>query len=186
MKRKLLVVEDDPAVCRALRKLLVGQGYDVLSTHRVVEALELVRKSPVNLVVLDMSLGIDDGQAVLVAMAEANPRVPAVIIAAECGQHDRAFALGAEALIEKPIDVPSFLKTIEALLAQRTDFRRRPDWPNCCRSRHPGYAMFLRDLAQRRSAPLKLSATLRAALSRNRDLEDDDEPAQEPGVAGSS
>lgn len=178
MKRKLLVVEDDQAVCKALRKLLVGQGYGVLSTHRAVEALELVRKSPVDLVVLDMNLVKDDARAVLAALAEVNPRVPAVIITAECGQHDRAVALGAEALIEKPIDVPSFLETIEGILAQRTNSQRRPDWPNRCRYRRPGYATFVRDLAERRSAPLRLSATLKAALSSRCQPEDHDEAAE--------
>jgi hypothetical protein len=82
-----------------------------------------------------------------------------VIATAEFGQHDRAIAAGAEALIEKPMDVPAFLKTIEQLLDERPRGGRerlRGNKTYCQYVQRPGDAL-RRDLQRRYSAPLPMA-----------------------------
>lgn len=167
MNPKLLVVDNDHSVRESLTKLLTTENYDVLPARDGLEALKLFRSNPVNLVVLDVNLGSPDGWSVFDRMTEANPYVPTIITTGEFGQRDRAVIAGAEALIEKPIDVPIFLKTIRDLLAETREQRleRVCGDDAYCRYVARDYAAYW-DLHRRRhSAPLEPSPSLQAALS---------------------
>ena len=165
MKRKLLVVEDDRSVSTSLKKLLESRGFEVFTAGGGAEAIEHFKANPIDLVVLDINLGTDNGWSVFQEMADINPVVPTVVITAEYGQRDRAMAVGVEALIEKPIDVPSFLRLIEGLLAQDAAgrLRRVCGEESYCRYVARDYATFLKLMEERRSAPLNLSVGLRTA-----------------------
>ncbi len=164
MKKRLLVVDDDPAVLEAMTRLLVAEGYEVLAARDGAGALRHFNAGPVDLVVLDLNLGTDDGWDVFRKMAEAKPVVPTVIITAECAQRELARAAGVEALVEKPIDVPVFLEIVRDLLAERGEQRweRICGSDGCCRYVGRSYETFLRLLQERRSAPMKLSWGSRA------------------------
>ena len=94
MKQRLLVVNDDASVLEAMTKLLAAEGYEVLAARDGAGALSHFKSGWVDLVVLDLNLGTDDGWDVFRKMAELNPFVPTVIITAECGQRERAQAAG--------------------------------------------------------------------------------------------
>ena len=165
--KHLLVVDNDRSVCRSLQKLLRAEGFEVHTACDAAGAVDLFRVHPIDLVVLDINLGSDDGCSVFQALAEINPFVPIVIITAEWGQHGRAVALGAEALVEKPIDVPSFLELIHDLLTERAQrrLRRVCEKQDYCRYRAKDYATVLRALQERMAAPLELSTGIRSALA---------------------
>ena len=165
-KPKLLVVDDDHSVRESLKKLLETEHYDVHPARDGGEALDYFRSSPIDLVVLDLNLGTDDGWKVFHTMAELNPFVPTVIITAEFDQRERAVAAGVEALIEKPIDVPIFLKIISDLLAETSEQRLERVCGNdeYCRYVARHYEPFLSLLSERHSAPLKFSTALNTAL----------------------
>lgn len=166
MKQKLLVVEDDRSVCRSLQKLLETSGFAVLTASDAAQALHQFRAHAVNLVILDVNLGADSGWDVFEQMLALNPLVPTIIITAEWGQHSRAVALGAEALVEKPIDVPSFMELIESLLAETSEsrLRRVHDSENRCRYVPKNHYTVSRMLLERRTAPLQLSSAVMSAL----------------------
>jgi|GEM_PF-581996 Response regulator containing CheY-like receiver, AAA-type ATPase, and DNA-binding domains len=160
MKPNLLIVDDDYSVRDSLRKLLESEGYDAFPARDGVEALDLFNSHPIDLVVLDINLGNDDGWEVFEAMADGKPFVPVIVITAEWGQRDKAEMLGADALIEKPIDVPIFLETIRELLDETAESKRsrvRRDDIHC---RYAGrhYEPYLRLLEERRNAPFKIES----------------------------
>ena len=167
MKPKLLVVDDDHSVRESLKKLLETEHYDVHPARNAVDALEHFRSNQTDLVVLDLNLGTDDGWKVFHTMAAQNPFVPTVIITAEFDQRERAVAAGVEALIEKPIDVPVFLKIISDLLAETSERRldRVCGDDEYCRYVARHYEPLLSLLNERHSAPLRLSSALNAVLS---------------------
>jgi len=158
MKRKLLVVDDDRSVSNSLKKLLEAEGFEVFTAWDGSEAIEHFKANPIDLVLLDINLGTDDGWNVFQSMVDINPLVPTVMITAEYGQRNRAIAAGVEALIEKPIDVPSFLELIDRLLAEDAEgkLRRVCGEESYCRYVAKDYGTFLKLLEERRSAPLKL------------------------------
>jgi len=167
MKPKLLVVDDDHSVRESLKKLLETEHYDVHPARNAVDALEHFRSNQTDLVVLDLNLGTYDGWKVFHTMAAQNPFVPTVIITAEFDQRERAVAAGVEALIEKPIDVPVFLKIISDLLAETSERRleRVCGDDEYCRYVARHYEPLLSLLNERHSAPLRLSSALNAVLS---------------------
>lgn len=159
MKRRLLVVDDDSSVLDAMTELLATEGYEVLAARDGAGALSHFNSGPVDVVVLDLNLGTEDGWDVFRRMAEVNPFVPTVIITAEGGQQELARAAGVAALVEKPIDVSVFLEIVRDLLAERD---AQPRERICggderCRYVAKNYETFLRLLHERRRAPMKLS-----------------------------
>jgi len=130
-----------------------------------VDALGYFTFNSTDLVVLDLKLGADDGWEVFHMMSEVNPFVPTIILTAESGQRSRAIAAGVEALIEKPIDVPAFLKIIGDLLAEASErhLERICGDDKYCRYLARHSEPFLK-LNERYSTPLKLSLALSAAL----------------------
>jgi DNA-binding response OmpR family regulator len=162
MKKTILIVDDDRSVADSLRKLLAAERFNVLIATDGAEATRLFRDQPVDLVVLDINLGYESGWEVFQTMQEIKPYVPTIIITAEYGQRDQAIAAGAEALVEKPIDVPPFLDLIRELLADspHSALGRTPHKPGYCRFHGRDHATFLRLLQERRSAPLESSMAL--------------------------
>jgi len=160
MKETILVIDDDRPVLESLTKLLKAEGYEVYPARDAVEAMECFSSEAIDLVVLDINLGADNGWDVFETMTSTNPFVPTIVITAEWGQRDKAVTLGAEGLIEKPIDVPVFLKIIRDLLAETTEAKLERICGNEAYCRYVGrhYEPYLRMLQERYNAPLRTGA----------------------------
>lgn len=158
MKPKLLLVEDDHAVRESLRKVLEAQNYEVFPARDGSEALEHFSAQRIDLVVLDINLGADNGWKVFETMTITNPFVPTIVITAEWGQREQAVALGVEGLIEKPIDVPVFLSMIRDLLAETTEAKLKRMCGDDAYCHYVGrhYEPYLRALQKRYAAPFKM------------------------------
>lgn len=161
MKPKLLLVDDDHSVRESLQKLLVAEHYDVYPANDAFGAIEHFKANRIDLVILDINLGTDNGWNVFEKMTAINPYVPTIIITAEWGQQERAVTLGVEGLIEKPIDVPVFLKMIRGLLAETTEAKLKRIFGNeeYCRYVATHYEPYLRKLLEHYNAPLKTSSS---------------------------
>jgi CheY-like chemotaxis protein len=167
MKPKILVLDDDRSVRASLVKVLEMEHYDVLEASTGVDAIDIFRSCPVDLVVLDVNLAEENGWVVFEAMKKLNRFLPTVITTTEFDQREKAMAAGAEALIEKPMDVPVFLRIVQDLLnepsEQRMERVRGDD--DYCRYVAGYLAPFLSKLDERHEAPLKLSQSLSAVLA---------------------
>ncbi len=157
MKARLLVVDDDQSVLTSLKKLLEAEQYAVYPARDATEALTQFKDARPDLVVLDINLGAENGWEVFQEMAVTNPFVPTIIITAEWGQQERAAALGVEGLIEKPIDVPVFLKMIRDLLAESSEEKQERICGRTEYGRFVGrhYEPYLRRLQERHAAPFR-------------------------------
>ena len=162
----ILIVDDDCAVRKALKKLLEAERYQVLLAQDAGEALNCFNSQPIDMVILDLKLRLECGWKVFEEMTETNPFVPTIIITAEWGQQERAATLGVEGLVEKPIDVPVFLEMIRNLLAETPEARldRICGQNEYCRHVIRQVAPLLHQIEERRTAPLQLSTVLQAAL----------------------
>jgi DNA-binding response OmpR family regulator len=147
-------------------KLLEMENYDVGKARNGLEGIEMFRCSSPDLVVLNVNLAEENGWSVFETMKELNPFVPTIVITAEFDQRPNAVAAGAEALIEKPLDVAGFLEIVQGLLAETSDKRleRVCGDDEYCRFVAGYYAPYLSRLDERHSVPLTLSGSLRSAL----------------------
>lgn len=161
MNAKILIADDDASVRPALAKVLRGEGYDVVLAESGQVAMEKITGQPIDLLVLDLGMPLTDGWGLLQWLAEFNPLLPVIVITGRWKQSDRAEAAGADALMEKPLDVPRLLDTIRELLAEPRDTRaqridrKRPFQSVACDSRR-----FRAGLADRYLLPFHFDATL--------------------------
>ncbi len=121
---KVLVVEDDPAMLRFIRRTLEIDGHTVETATDGPAALEAFRRQRPNLVVLDIGLPYIDGLEVCRQMQDIHP-APVIMVTARGEDQDivRGFDVGAEDYLAKPFAGGVLSARVNALL------RRSQHWP---------------------------------------------------------
>ncbi|MBI4868595.1 MAG: response regulator [Candidatus Wallbacteria bacterium] len=117
-QRTLLVVDDEPDFLRLMVQMLDGVGYRLLTASDGVEALELLRREHVSLVLLDYMLPDTNGIVLLREMRQAKPETPVVMLTGHGSQEVAVEALwaGAADYLEKPVKNQVLRSTIADVL----------------------------------------------------------------------
>jgi two-component system OmpR family response regulator len=115
---RLLVVEDDVKLVRALQRGLQHEGYAVDVAGSGDEALAQVESTDYDAVVLDLMLPGPDGFAVCEALRRSERWVPVIMLTARTGVTDRIRGLdaGADDYLVKPFDFGELLARLRALM----------------------------------------------------------------------
>jgi DNA-binding response OmpR family regulator len=121
--KRILLVDDDPTVRDSLHDVLLGNGYFVVPAGNGCQALDLANKLSVDLVLLDLNMPIKNGWETFEQFTREHPLIPIIIITARPNQLFTALGAGAGALLEKPMDIPTLLHTMETLLAETEEQR---------------------------------------------------------------
>ncbi len=108
-QNSLLVVEDDLAVRESITRVLEAEGYVVSSATSVQEAVDKFDQRPIDLVLLDLNLGKEEGWKAFHALKERQPGLPIVVTSGRARELEHAFASRASGVLEKPFDVPVLL-----------------------------------------------------------------------------
>lgn len=100
----LLIVEDDPAFARTLRRSFERRGYRVSSAASAAEADELARQTDFDYAVIDLKLGNDSGLAVVQSLHALRPDTHIVVLTgyASIATAVEAIKLGAAHYLAKP------------------------------------------------------------------------------------
>jgi len=125
MKKTVLVVDDDASVRESLGKVLRQENYETVLAADGQEAVEGFEKAKIDLLLLDLGLPIKNGWDTFERITGENPFVPIIIITGQAHKYPVAVAAGAGALMEKPLDVPRLLQTMQELLAEPPEARLR-------------------------------------------------------------
>src|SRR5262252_9692075 len=115
---RILIIEDDHAVQKALRRLFEGEGFQVDVAGNGAEGLEAFRATPASVVVLDLRLPGMLGQDVCRAISQANPSVPIIILSARTDVMDKVLLLelGAHDYVTKPFSPRELLARVRTAL----------------------------------------------------------------------
>jgi two-component system KDP operon response regulator KdpE len=99
----ILIVDDSPQIRRALRAILVPQGYTIVDAKKGEEALELIRRERFALILLDVNLPGMSGIETCKEIRRATD-VPVMMLTVRDTEHDKiqAFDAGADDYIVKP------------------------------------------------------------------------------------
>jgi two-component system, OmpR family, KDP operon response regulator KdpE len=114
---RILVVDDDPQILRAVRTNLKVRGYDVMTAPNGETALDVLGADSIDLVLLDLSLPGMDGQEVI-GRVRAWSSVPIVVLSVREQQSEKVRALeaGADDYMTKPFGVDELLARMKAVL----------------------------------------------------------------------
>ena len=114
----VLVVDDDPAIIRALERGLRVEGFAVRSAGGGIEALRAVEDAPPDLIVLDVNMPDLDGVSVTRSLRAAGHEFPICVLSARDEISDRVAGLeaGADDYLVKPFALPELVAPLRALL----------------------------------------------------------------------
>jgi DNA-binding response OmpR family regulator len=129
MNRRALVVDDEPAICELIQKVLHSAGMEALTLTRSTEASGLLEEAKFDVVFLDLHMASPDGIELARQMrrTESKRRTPIILLSDE--QRPSAMSVGFEAgasfFLYKPIDKDRLLKLIRATQGTMEHDRRR-------------------------------------------------------------
>jgi len=124
---RILLVDDEPSIQRAVGPLLRSRGYEVEIAGTGADALRAVAEHPPHLVVLDLGLPDIEGSEVCRRIRQQSA-VPIVVLSARGGEADKvqALDLGADDYVTKPFGPEELLARIRVAL-RRTAGAAEPD-----------------------------------------------------------
>jgi len=123
--KRILVIEDDPAIRQGIVDALDVSGYQTLEAERGDAGCTLALQCDFDLLLLDLILPRMDGMEILRQVRQAHPTLPVIILTARGDEADRleGFRRGADDYVVKPFSVKELLARVEAVL------RRSPERP---------------------------------------------------------
>ncbi len=115
---RLLVVEDEPRLAKALERGLAAEGYVVDVAADGMAGLEAARHGEYDAVVLDIMLPRLSGYRIVQALRDEGKWVPVLMLSAKDGEYDQADGLdaGADDYLTKPFSFVVLLAKLRALL----------------------------------------------------------------------
>lgn len=120
---RILLVDDDQAVRDSINGVLESEGFDVIAAENGQRALDLAKISRIDLILLDLNMPVKNGWETFYEFTCEHPLIPIIILTARPYQLFTAVSAGVGALLEKPMDIPTLLETIEKLLKEPVEQR---------------------------------------------------------------
>ena len=115
---QILVVEDNANTRKLMETVLLQNGYQPVLACDGVEALEVLDRKHIDLIVLDIMMPRMDGYELVRTLREADNRMPVLMITAREGFQDLqyGFLSGADDYMVKPVNVNEMVLRVNALL----------------------------------------------------------------------
>ena len=119
---RILVIEDDHAVQKALKRLFEAEGFGVDIASSGTAGMELFRASKPSALVLDLRLPGMSGQDVCREIKQASPGLPVVILSAKSDVMDKVLLLemGADDYVTKPFSPRELLARVRSAMRRST------------------------------------------------------------------
>jgi DNA-binding NtrC family response regulator len=123
---KILIVDDDENIRKALIAVLEDEGYTVDSVDTGKKGIEKTQTEFFNIALIDVRLPDMEGTEVLSKMQETSPTLRKIIITGYPTLQNAAAAVnkGANAYVMKPFDLEKMLQTIEEQLKKQEEERK--------------------------------------------------------------
>ena len=130
MKKRVLIVEDEPSLSMAIRDELEFEGFEASVIEDGIAALARILEKPPDLVVLDLMLPGKSGFEICREVRERGLATPIIMLTARAQEADRVrgLELGADDYVVKPFSLAELTARIRAVL-RRTEPQDRPAAP---------------------------------------------------------
>jgi len=116
----ILIADDDRGLVLLLSKHLLKRGFEVAGAYDAMQASVTAIRKPIDAVILDINMPAGTGYEVLKRM-RSNPRsslIPVIVLTGsiEPAEEQKVKAMGADAFLQKPVDLAQLDRLIAALL----------------------------------------------------------------------
>lgn len=113
----ILVVDDNKEIVYSLSKLLEYEGYQILKAYDGLEALDVLQKNHVDLILLDVMMPRLNGLSALMKIRESH-KIPVIILSAKTEESDKVSGLimGADDYVSKPYNTAELTARVKAQL----------------------------------------------------------------------
>lgn len=121
---KILVVEDNPLNMKLINVILSSEGVEVLEAENAEEGIEICKTAQPDLVLMDIQLpGMDGLEATrIIKNNKLLNHMPVVALTAHAmeGDEEKAYEVGFDGYITKPIDTDTFMESVRSYLEPGT------------------------------------------------------------------
>ncbi|CAN5234969.1 response regulator [soil metagenome] len=117
---RILVVDDEPYICRTLERFLVRLGHEVSTAGSVPDAIEQLMQAPFDLVLTDLRLPGPSGLDLLIEVRSRSPGTRMILMSANADLPSAALGIerGIDQLVLKPFDLQELRGQVEDSLAR--------------------------------------------------------------------
>src|SRR5713226_8113417 len=116
---RILVVDDEPNVRLVYREVLGDGGYKVLEAESAKETFDILKREPIDLVVLDIKLRSESGLDVLQKITNEFPNLPVILCSAYVSFQNDYTSWLADSYIVKSSDPEELLKEVNKVLNKK-------------------------------------------------------------------
>lgn len=116
-QERILVVDDDMEIVKALDKLLTREDYEVIKAYNGMEAMEVLMNHKVHLILLDIMMPKMDGLSATMKIREKK-NIPIILLSAKSEDSDKILGLsmGADDYVTKPFNPQELLARVKSQL----------------------------------------------------------------------
>jgi DNA-binding NtrC family response regulator len=116
---RILIVDDDPNIRLVYKDVLTDDGYEVLEAKSAKETFEILNCKSIDLVLLDIKLGLESGLDVLQSITKEFPDISVVLCSAYVSFQNDYTSWVADSFIFKSSDHTEILKEVKKVLSKR-------------------------------------------------------------------
>lgn len=120
--KKVLIIEDDPAIRTGLKEALTTEGYSVSEADSGTKGFEIASKGNFDLIVLDLILPGKDGIEICKDLRSDGVKTPIIMVTSRKEEIDKILGLeiGADDYVTKPFSLRELLARVKALIRRST------------------------------------------------------------------
>jgi two-component system alkaline phosphatase synthesis response regulator PhoP len=129
LSSKVLIVDDEEAIVKLVSFNLEKEGFETLAAYDGREALDIIRREPLDFVVLDVMLPEMDGLSLCRQLRLDGIQVPILMLTAKDGEIDKVLGLeiGADDYLTKPFSPRELVARVRALLRRTKEAKDEPE-----------------------------------------------------------
>jgi DNA-binding response OmpR family regulator len=123
MKKKILIVEDDPGILLSLKDELESEGYEVIPAEDGEKGLKAARDMMPDLIILDVMMPKLNGFEVCKQLRKEGNRTPIIMLTVKDKEIDKVLGLelGADDYVTKPFSLREVVARVKAILRRTED-----------------------------------------------------------------
>lgn len=122
MKKRILVIDDDPDLVEIIKTVLSGVGYEVVTAYNGLEGLEQLKSVIPHVIVLDMNMPKMGGISFYHEIAssyDGKPKYPVLILTARANLEQLFKDLNVDSFMTKPFEIDQLVKEVGIIISKR-------------------------------------------------------------------